>query len=56
LLFILKAENKTSPDYEISLELDEVGVVYSYKVDYGDFEVIAKLKDFKVIEKQVCNN
>ena len=56
IAFYSKAENKTSPDYEISLELDEVGVVYSYKVDYGDFEVIAKLKDFKVIEKQVCNN
>lgn len=56
IAFYSKAENKTSPDYEISLELDEVGVVYSYKVDYGDFEVTAKLKDFKVIEKKVCNN
>ena len=56
IAFYSKAENKTSPDYEISLELDDVGVVYSYKVDYGDFEVIAKLKDFKVIERQVCNN
>ena len=56
IAFYSKAKNKTSPDYEISLELDEVGVVYSYKVDYGDFEVIAKLEDFKVIEKQVCNN
>ena len=56
IAFYSRGENKTSPDYEISLELDEVGVVYSYKVDYGDFEVIAKLKDFKVIEKQVCNN
>ena len=54
IAFYSKAENKTKPDYEISLELDEVGVVYSYKVNYGDFEVKAKLKDFKVIEKQKC--
>ena len=56
IAFYSKNENKTKPDYEISLELDEVGVVYSYKVNYGDFEVKAKLKDFKVIEKQVCKD
>jgi hypothetical protein len=56
IAFYSKTESKTKPDYEISLELDEVGVVYSYKVDYGDFEVKAKLKDFKVIDKQLCNS
>ena len=56
IAFYSKSENKTNPDYEISLELDEVGVVYSYKVHYGDFEVNAELKDFKVIEKQICKN
>ena len=54
IAFYSKAENKTKPDYEISLELDEVGVVYSYKVNYGDFEVKAQLKDFEVIEKKFC--
>jgi hypothetical protein len=56
IAFYSKTENKTKPDYEISLELDEVGVVYSYKVDYGNFKVKAKLKDFKVIQKQECKN
>ena len=54
IAFYSKIENKTQPDYEISLELDEVGVVHSYKVNYGDFEVNARLKDFKIIEKQLC--
>ena len=56
IAFYSKIEKKTEPDYEISLELDEVGVVYSYKVNYGDFEVKAKLKDFKVLEKKICKN
>ena len=56
IAFYSKTKNKTDPDYEISLELDEVGVVYSYKVNYGDFEVNAKLKDIKVIKKKVCKN
>ena len=54
IAFYTKSENKTNPDYEISLELDQSGVVYTYKVDYGDFEVKAKLKDFKVIKQKVC--
>ena len=55
IAFYSNIEEKTEPDYEISLDLDERGVVYSYKVDYGDFEVKAVLKDFRIIEKKICN-
>ena len=46
-----KSEN---PDYEISLDLDEYGVVHSYKVDYGNFKIKAVLKDFNVLQKESC--
>ena len=47
-----KSEN---PDYEISLELDEFGVVHSYDVNYGNFKIRAALKDFNVVKKKSCN-
>ena len=46
-----KSEN---PDYEISLDLDEYGVVHSYQVDYGNFKIKAVLKDFNVLQKENC--
>ena len=46
-----KSEN---PDYEISLDLDEYGVVHSYKVDYGNFKIKAVLKDFNILQKESC--
>lgn len=47
-------DKNINPDYEITLELDQFGVVNSYSVDYGDFEVKATLKNFKIIDKQKC--
>lgn len=47
-----KSEN---PDYEISLELDEFGVVHSYDVNYGNFKIKAVLKDFNIMKKKSCN-
>ena len=46
-----KSEN---PDYEISLELDEFGVVHSYNVNYGNFKIKAVLKNFNIMKKKKC--
>ena len=54
LAFYPNQSRQSKPDYEISIELDEVGIVHSYKVDYGDFIVKAKLQNFKIIEKTDC--
>ena len=54
LAFYNTDKKNINPDYEISLELDQLGVVHSYIVNYGDFEVKATLKNFKVIDKQKC--
>ena len=54
LAFYSTDKKNINPDYEISLELDQLGVVHSYIVNYGDFEVKATLKNFKIIDKQKC--
>jgi ATP sulfurylase len=54
LAFYKNNKNKINPDYEISVELDESGVIYSYRIYYGDFEVNAILNNFNIIEKQKC--
>ena len=54
LAFYTPDKKNINPDYEITLELDQLGVVHSYLVNYGDFEVRATLKNFKIIEKKKC--
>ena len=54
LAFYPNETKQSKPDYEITIELDDVGIVHSYEVDYGDFVVKAKLQKFKIIEKSNC--
>ena len=42
------------PDYELSLKLQDNGVVQAYTVDYGDFALIAELKDIKTADDMAC--
>ena len=46
---------KENPEYQIYIEIDDLGVVHSYKVDYGDFEINALLKKFELLPKKICN-
>ena len=50
LAFYSDETKQSKPDYEISIELDDVGIVHSYEVNYGDFIVQANLQKFKIIE------
>ena len=52
--FYEEKSQKENPEYEIYLEIDKLGVVHSYKVDYGDFEIRALLKKFEVFPKTKC--
>ena len=54
LAFYPNQSRQLKPDYEISIELDDVGIVHSYEVDYGDFIVRANLQNFKIIKKEDC--
>ncbi len=54
LAFYTKEKKQTKPDYEMYIEIDESGLVHSYKVNYGDFELIAKLKKIKITKKLSC--
>ena len=42
------------PDYELSLKLQDNGIVQSYSVDYGDFALTANLKDIKAADDTEC--
>ncbi len=53
--FYKEKSKQEKPEYEIYLEIDNLGVVHSYKVDYGDFEIKALLKKINVIPKTECN-
>ena len=55
IAFYKESSKSENPDYEISLELDEFGVVHSYDVDYGNFKIKAVLKDFNIMKKKKCN-
>ena len=52
--FYKEKTRQEKPEYEIYLEIDNLGVVHSYKVDYGNFEIIALLKKFEVLPKIKC--
>ena len=54
LAFYPNETRQSKPDYEITIELDDVGIVHSYEVNYGDFVVQANLKKFKIIEISDC--
>ena len=52
--FYKEKSQQVKPEYEIFLEIDKFGVVHSYKVDYGNFEIKAMLKKFEVLPKPKC--
>ena len=52
--FYREKAQQENPEYEINLEIDNLGVVHSYKVDYGNFEIKASLKKFEIIPKIKC--
>ena len=52
--FYKEKSKQENPEYEIYLEIDKSGVVHSYKVDYGNFEIKAILKKFEVLPKTKC--
>ncbi len=52
--FYKEKSQQEKPDYEIYLEIDKFGVVHSYKVDYGNFEIKALLKKFQVLPTAKC--
>ena len=52
--FYREKTQQENPEYEIYLEIDNLGVVHSYKVDYGNFEIKASLKKFEIIPKKKC--
>ena len=54
LAFYPYETRKSKPDYEITIELDDVGIIHSYKVNYENFIVHADLKKFKVIDAVGC--
>jgi len=52
--FYKEKSKQENPEYEIYIEIDSLGVVHSYKVDYGNFEIKAFLKKFEVLPKTNC--
>ncbi len=52
--FYKENSKQQKPDYEIYIEVDKLGVVHSYKVDYGQFEIRASLKSFDILPKLNC--
>ena len=52
--FYKEKSKQENPEYEIYLEIDDLGVVHSYKVDYGSFEIEALLKKFELLPKAIC--
>ena len=53
--FYKENSKQENPEYEIYIEIDDLGVVHSYKVDYGNFEIKALLKKFELLPKTICN-
>ena len=52
--FYKEKSKQEKPEYEIYIEIDDVGVVHSYKVDYGNFEIKALLKKLELLPKKTC--
>ena len=54
LAFYNYKQKKSSPETEISLELDEVGVVHYYLANYGDYKMTGKLDKIEILESKKC--
>ncbi len=52
--FYNEKTRQEKPEYEINLVMDNTGVVHSYNVNYGDFEIKALLKEIEVLPKSEC--
>ena len=52
--FYREKSKQEKPEYEIYTEIDNLGVVHSYKIDYGNFEIKALLKNFELLPKTKC--
>ena len=52
----LYSDNSRSgdPDYDIKIHLDQSGIAHYYEVNYGDFQIYASLKSFKLIDEKNC--
>ena len=42
------------PQYEIELNMQENGIIRSYLIDYGDFSVRGRMKDFALLNEENC--
>ena len=42
------------PQYEIEFNMQENGIIRSYIVDYGDFSVRGRMKDFALLNEEDC--
>ncbi len=42
------------PQYEIELNIQDNGIIRSYIVDYGDFSVRGRMKDFVLLSEEDC--
>ena len=54
LAFYDNESKQSKPDYEITLEIDETGVVHFYEINYGDFIIKADLQKIKLINNPYC--
>ena len=54
LAFYANESKQSKPDYEITLELDETGIVHFYEINYGDFIIKADLQKIKLINNPYC--
>ena len=54
LAFFNFKSGRSSPETEISIELDEGGVIHNYEVDYGDYKMVAVLDKIEKIEDESC--
>ena len=54
LAFYNYQQKKATPETEISLEIDEEGVVHYYLVDYGDYIMMGKLDKIKIFKQENC--
>ncbi len=52
--FYKEKSKQENPEYEIYIDIDDLGVVHSYKVNYGNFEIRALLKKFELLPKTIC--
>ena len=54
LAFYNYKQKKASPETEISLEVDEEGIVHKYNVDYGEYEMSGILEKIETFKETKC--